>query len=392
MDVVSLLQCPQLTIGTGSIDQLPAYIASQAADAIYIVRSRSMTSAVQTLRSQLERLGKAVFIDDFCVGEPTIEVFESARRRATTFGADCVVGIGGGSVLDLSKLVAAFVHRDQPVHEGFGVGLLTGRDCRLICLPTTSGTGSEVSPNAILLDEAEQLKKGVVSRFLVPDATFIDPQLTVSLPSRVTAFTGLDALTHCVEAYTNKFAHPVVDFYALEGIRLCAKYLIPAIRNGNDLEAREGMAMASMFGGLCLGPVNTAAVHALAYPLGGEFHIPHGLSTAILLPEVFRFNLDSSVLRHAAVSLALGATEEGEAIDIAKQGARILEHVVCTSGVFHEQCLLAIDENRFEAMASKALQITRLVKNNPRSINQYQAVEIYKSALSAIHLHPKMGG
>ena len=145
--------------------------------------------------------------------------------------------------------------------------------------------------------------------------------------------------------------------------------------------------MASMFGGLCLGPVNTAAVHALAYPLGTEFHIPHGLSTAILLPEVFRFNVDSSVARHAAVSVALGATENGDAIDIAKQGAQILKEIVCTSGVLHERCLLAIDRNRVDAMASTALQITRLMKNNPRCINQDQAVEIYKGALSAIDPH-----
>lgn len=384
MDVVNLLQCPQLTIGTGCIDRLPAYISSQAVTAVYIVGSRSMTAEVEALRSQLETLGKAVLVDDSCVGEPTIEVFESARNRATDFGADCVVGIGGGSVLDLAKLVAAFAHRDQAVREAFGVGLLSGRSCKLICLPTTSGTGSEVSPNAILLDEAEQLKKGVVSPFLVPDATFIDPRLTVSLPSNVTAFTGLDALAHCVEAYTNKFAHPVVDFYALEGIRLCAKYLIRAIRDGNDLEAREGMSMASMFGGLCLGPVNTAAVHALAYPLGGEFHIPHGLSTAILLPEVFRFNADSSAARHAAVSIALGITESGDALDVARQGARALEEIVHASGVLHEPCLLAIDGKRVDAMASAAIQITRLMKNNPRSLDQEQAVEIYKRALSAI--------
>jgi alcohol dehydrogenase class IV len=347
-------------------------------------------AAVQLLQSNLEKLGKLVAIDGSCAGEPTIEVFEAARNRATTFGADCVVGVGGGSALDLSKLVAAFAHREQSVHEAFGTGLLSGRNCKLICLPTTSGTGSEVSPNAILLDETEQLKKAVISRFLVPDATFIDPQLTVPLPSRVTAFTGLDALVHCVEAYTNKFAHPVVDVYALEGIRLCAKYLIRAIRNGNDLEAREGMSMASMFGGLCLGPVNTAAVHALAYPLGGEFHIPHGLSTAILLPAVFRFNIDSSVTRHAVVSVTLGAPENGEAIDVAKQGAQRLEEMVRSSGILTDPCLSAIDRSRVDAMASAAIQITRLIKNNPRGIDQDQAVEIYRDALSAIHLHSKI--
>src|SRR5262249_48336492 len=159
----------------------------------------------------------------------------------------------------------------------------------LVCLPTTAGTGSEVSPNAILLDEADQLKKGVVSPYLVPDAAYVDPQLTRSVPPSVTAATGLDALTHCIEAYANKFAHPAVDLYALQGVGIIAQNLLRAVRNGGDMEARTELSLGSFYGGLCLGPVNTAAVHALAYPLGGQFHVAHGVSNAVLLPHVIRF-------------------------------------------------------------------------------------------------------
>jgi alcohol dehydrogenase class IV len=292
-------------------------------------------------------------------------------------GVDCVVGIGGGSVLDLAKLIAAFANSVQRVEDAFGIGLLKDRSCHLVCVPTTSGTGSEVSPNAILLDEDEQLKKGVVSKFLVPDAAFIDPQLTVALPATITAYTGLDALTHCIEAYTNKFAHPVIDVYALEGIRLCAKYLLRAINDGTDLEAREGMSMASMFGGFCLGPVNTAAVHALAYPLGGEFHVPHGLSNAILLPEVFRFNISASPERHAEVARALGVVESNDAILMAALGSDKLAALIQGSGIMENPSISQIDLLAIDRMVLSATKVTRLLKNNPRSLSAEDIAGIY---------------
>jgi alcohol dehydrogenase class IV len=311
-------------------------------------------------------------------------MFETACKRATDVGADCVVGIGGGSVLDLAKLIAAFINSGQRVEDAFGIGLLKGRDCHLVCIPTTAGTGSEVSPNAILLDEDERLKKGVVSKFLVPDAVFIDPQLTVVLPATITAYTGLDALTHCIEAYTSKFSHPVIDVYALEGIRLCGKYLLRTIKDGADLEAREGMSMASMFGGFCLGPVNTAAVHALAYPLGGEFRIPHGLSNAILLPEVFRFNISACPERHAEVALALGAVESDDAIQTASLGADKLTVLIQNSGVLEDPAFLRLDLLAVDRMSSAAAKVTRLLKNNPRSLTLEDIVGIYMSSFQRL--------
>src|SRR5699024_9968661 len=165
---------------------------------------------------------------------------------------------------------------------------------------------------AIVEDVAAQLKKGVVSRHLVPDFAYLDPELTRTMPANVTAATGLDALTHCIEAYANRFAHPVVDSWALEGIRLVGASLERACANGDDMEARAGMLRASHLGGLCLGPVNTAAVHALAYPLGGEFHIAHGVANSLLLPHVLRFNLEAAPARYAAIAEALGVERTGD--------------------------------------------------------------------------------
>ncbi|GGH09038.1 alcohol dehydrogenase [Silvibacterium dinghuense] len=309
--------------------------------------------------------------------EPTIRDFNLALETARNASPTCVLGIGGGSTLDLAKLVAAFVNSTQRVEESFGIGLLRERTCGLVCMPTTSGTGSEASPNAILLDEAAQLKKGVISPHLVPDATFIDPSLTESVPPEVTAATGLDALTHCIEAYTNRHAHPLVDVYALEGVRLAARFLVRAVQDGRDREAREGMARASLYGGLCLGPVNTAAVHALAYPLGGEFHLPHGLSNAVLLPAVFRFNAEAALERHAAVALALGAETGVDAMETAENGARALEDLARACGVEMDLEKHGLRRDAIPKMAEVALSVQRLLRNNPREVTLEAAQQIY---------------
>ncbi|HEY0265040.1 MAG TPA: iron-containing alcohol dehydrogenase [Granulicella sp.] len=380
MRTISLLQPPLLTYGSGCLAESSHYLVERGFRNIFVLASPSLSGVFSGLVEQLRAGGCTVTVDTSCTSEPTLTMFDEVLARASsTQPVDCVLGIGGGSVLDLAKLIAAFLGSEQNVRECFGIGFLKSRRCHLVCLPSTSGTGSEVSPNAILLDEAEQLKKGVVSRFLVPDATFIDPELTVSLPSQVTAFTGLDALTHCIEAYTNKFAHPLVDLYAREGIRLSAEFLVRAVRNGSDIAAREGMSLASMFGGMCLGPVNTAAVHALAYPLGGEFHIPHGLSNAVLLPSVFRFNAEASPERHAEVAALLGAPAGQTALATALHGADRLEQLIQDCGVSTNLATYGVPKERVPDMARSAATVTRLLKNNPRDLSVADIEAIYLS-------------
>jgi alcohol dehydrogenase class IV len=282
--------------------------------------------------------------------------------------------------MDVAKLLAAFTRGTQPVAEVFGINLLAGRALPLVCLPTTSGTGAEVSPNAILLDEAAALKKGVVSPHLVPDAAFIDPLLTLTVPPGVTAATGLDALTHCLEAFANRFAHPAVDVYALEGIRLIAAHLERAVHNGQDLDARAAMALGSYYGGLCLGPVNTAAVHALSYPLGGRFHIAHGVANSVLLPHVLRFNTPAAPGRYAQLALALGVPPAGSAAATAGRGVEFLAQLSRRCGVPQTLSELRIPRDAIPSMAQAAMQVTRLLKNNLRPVNETDAVAIYEAA------------
>ncbi|HEX5283601.1 MAG TPA: iron-containing alcohol dehydrogenase [Bryocella sp.] len=380
---ITFLQPNRLTFGTGCLAEALTYIAALPSRRVHIVHSPSLAAVIDRMKEALIIAGCSLTTNPVPAGEPTITVFNSALARARTANAGCIVGIGGGSALDLAKLLAAFVRNDQRIEETFGIGLLSSRNCHLVCIPSTSGTGSEVSPNAILLDETAQLKKGVISPHLVPDAAFIDPTLTHSVPPAVTAYTGLDALTHCIEAYTNRFAHPLVDLYAREGIALCARFLCRAVRNPNDAEAREGMSRASLYGGLCLGPVNTAAVHALAYPLGGEFHLPHGLSNAVLLPAVFRFNAQADPERHAEVARALGVTPESTPLETALAGATQLEHLTRDCGVDTDLAHHGLDGSTIPHLAAAAITVQRLLRNNPRDITQADAESIYAQCFRA---------
>jgi alcohol dehydrogenase class IV len=274
--------------------------------------------------------------------------------------------------------VAALAGSHQKASDVFGINVLKERKLFLVCLPTTAGTGSEVSPNSILLDEEAQLKKGVISPHLVPDAAFVDPLLTLSVPATVTAATGLDALTHCIEAYANNFAHPMVDLHALEGMRLIGANLLRAVQNGADAEARAALALGSLYGGMCLGPVNTAAVHALAYPLGGRFRIAHGASNALLLPHVLKFNLSSAPKRYAEIALALGVDREMSDEDTAISGFERISDLSRECGVPQSLREFGIARDAIPAMARAAMQVTRLLKNNPRPLNESDAAGIYE--------------
>ena len=282
MRTIEILQPKKLVFGRGCLADCATHIADSSFRQALIITATSTLNFAEQLKLNLHEHGVRGTIYGAIDKEPDIAGFEEALRFARETRPDVVIGLGGGSPLDAAKLIAAFIENSQSIRDVFGIGLLGGRRTHLICVPTTSGTGSEVSPNAILLDENEHLKKGVVSPYLMPDATYVDPLLTVTMPSAVTAGTGLDALTHCIEAYTNKFAHPYVDILALQGIRLAGSSLARAVADGKDLEAREAMSLASVYGGMCLGPVNTAAVHALSYPLGGEFHVTRRLQRCLV--------------------------------------------------------------------------------------------------------------
>jgi len=380
MNIVTLLQPPRIVIGAGCAPQCAEFLAQRGVNRVLLVSSTPVLPTLTGVLEALTQVGVAVVRSLTIDREPTREMFEQVLAVARNENIEAVLGIGGGSAIDVAKLVAALTHGRQNISEVFGINLLASRALPLVCLPTTAGTGAEVSPNAILLDEADALKKGVVSPHLVPDAVFIDPRLTLSVPPAVTAATGLDALTHCIEAYANKFAHPVVDVYALQGIRLIAANLERAVRNGKDLEARTALALGSFYGGLCLGPVNTGAVHALSYPLGGRFHIAHGVANSLLLPHVIRFNAPAAENRYAEVALALGIPPGANAAATAERGVEFLAQLSRDCGVPQTLSEVKIPRDAIPSLAQAALQVQRLLKNNLRPVTEPDAVGIYEAA------------
>ena len=380
MNTITLLQPPRIVFGNGCAVQSAEFLARRGVKRVLLVTSKSVRPQIHFLVEALKKSGCEVVESRFVPPEPTLKFFEAALAEAREEKIDSVLGIGGGSVLDIAKLVAALVRGTQNVAEIFGVDLLQGRALPLVCLPTTAGTGSEVSPIAVLLDVAVELKKGVVSPHLVPDAAFVDPLLTLSVPPAVTAATGLDALTHCIEGFANKFAHPVTDTYALRGIQLISENLLQAVRDGSDAGARANVALGSLYGGLCLGPVGTAAIHALSYPLGGRFHIAHGVSNALLLPHVLRFNFSAAPERYAEISTALGVQRNGSALTAAEHGVESLTQLSRDCGVPQTLSELDIPRDAIPAMAQAAMQVTRLLKNNLRPLTERDAAQIYDAA------------
>lgn len=380
MNTVTLLQPPRIVFGNGCALQTVEYFTQHGLKRVLLVTSKSVRVQIQPLVEALHAAGCSVMESRFVPTEPTLGFFNTLLTEAAAAKIDAVLGVGGGSAIDVAKLVAALARSEQSAPQVFGVNLLSGRALPLVCLPTTAGTGAEVSPNAILLDEAAQLKKGVVSPYLVPDAAFVDPLLTLTVPAPITAATGLDALTHCIEAYANKFAHPIVDNYALQGIRLISRNLLRAVQNGADAGARAALSLGSLYGGLCLGPVNTAAVHALAYPLGGRFRIAHGVSNALLLPHVCRFNFSVAPERYAEISEALGVGRNGSALSTAEHGVEFLTKLSRDCGAPQRLSELNIPREAIMPMAQAAMQVTRLLKNNLRPLTENDAAEIYSAA------------
>jgi alcohol dehydrogenase class IV len=376
---IQLTQPRRIVFGDGCALRCADEIAELGLRRVLLLTSPVVRAAAEPLLKQIRSTGAGVEIYSAEHPEPTFDHFAAALASARQFAPDAVIGFGGGSVLDLAKLVAA-LHPPSAQDVRSVIGLLRGRSTYLACLPTTAGTGSEVSPNSILLDSSDHLKKGIISRWLMPDSAYVDPQLTVSMPPAVTASTGVDALVHCIEAYANRHAHPTVDLYALEGVRLIGAHLRQAVRDGCDRVARGAVALGSMYGGLCLGPVNTAAVHALAYPLGGEFHIAHGVSNALLLVPVLRFNLPAAPARYAAIARALGAPAGRNDTETAERGLALLDQLCTDCGIPRKLSALGIPADAIPRLARGALTVQRLLRNTPREVTLADAEQIYRDA------------
>jgi alcohol dehydrogenase len=308
--------------------------------------------------------------------EPDIPNLNALLAVAEEAEPDLVVGFGGGSAMDLAKLAAVLPGSRQSIHDVVGPEKVHGRRVALVQVPTTSGTGSEAGTRALVTDPATQNKLAVQSRHMLADLAVVDPDLTLTVPPAVTAATGVDALAHCAEAFTSRKAHPLIDLYALEGVRLVGRFLVRAVRDGGDREARAGLALASLYGGFCLGPVNTTAGHAVAYPLGTRHHIPHGLACALIFPHVLAFNAPAAPNKTASILEALGLAPGESETAIRAASLDFCEAL----GIDMRLSCHGVPEADLDAMAAEAHAIRRLLDNNPRDISQAEILALYRAA------------
>ncbi len=378
MTDITIYQPKKVFLAEGALDELFSELSTEEHLKIFILSDPHLAPVVS---AKIKTKNLNVLVAESSGAEPSYKDCVNFIDAARNYQANYIIGVGGGSVLDLAKLVAALVDRDEDISQFAGKGLIGKRNIPLVCVPTTSGAGSEASPNAILIDDSDNSKKGIIDQVLIPDAVYIDPTLIASLPPAITAYTGLDALTHCIEAYANKNAHPVIDTYAMEGIRLISQNLGKVIADGNDLEARSKVALGAYYGGLCLGPVNTAAVHALAYPLGTTYKIAHGLSNALILVSVLEFNLEAAKERYAQIALAMGGQELDSEEKTAKQGFELIRNLIEECGMPSKLSDLNVSESALPQMANDAMKIQRLLVNNVKPVTADDTINIYKKVL-----------
>lgn len=333
--------------------------------------------------ASLSSAGLEVTVFDGVEADPSLATVEAAKDAALAVGATGVIGFGGGSSLDVAKVVALLCGSGENLDEAWGVGNAKGPRLPLVLVPTTAGTGSEVTPVSIITVGGDE-KRGVSSPIILPDIAILDADLTLGLPPHITAATGIDAMVHAIEAYASKSANnnPLSKMQARQALQLLGANIEKAVFEGQDREARGAMLLGSMLAGQAFANSPVAAVHALAYPIGGTFHIPHGLSNALVLPHVLRFNAPEAASVYAEIAADAFPDLDAEQ---GSQGrcAAFIDRLTALSAKLGLQPRLrdvGIGEEHLAGMARDAMKQTRLLVNNPRAVGEADALAIYKAA------------
>jgi alcohol dehydrogenase class IV len=370
--------------GAGALDKIGALAKDRLGARVIVVTDPGMvaTGIVARAEASLAEAGIEARVSAEVVADPPAALILKAAEVAAEMGATGVFGLGGGSSLDTAKLVALLASGRETLADVFGVGKAKGPRLPLILAPTTAGTGSEVTPISIVTT-GENEKMGVVSPVILPDIALLDPELTLGLPPHVTAATGIDAMVHAIEAYASKNANnnPVSRILATEALTLLGRSIETAVHNGSDLAARSDMLLGSMLAGMAFANSPVAAVHALAYPLGGLFHIPHGLSNALVLAHVLRFNAKTAPQPYAEIApfaFPQLAALEGQAR--AEAFADALQDLSRRCGLPQRLRDLDVPEAILPTLARDAMNQTRLLPNNPRAVAEADALTIYRRA------------
>ncbi len=380
----SIIQPTAIHFGCGIVGKLPEVISGLGGTRPLLVMDPGLIRAGldRQVTSALDQAGITHVLFDHVDPEPGLRLADEGAAVANDSGCDCVIGVGGGSAMDVAKAVAILCTNGGRAVDYLGLGKIEKPGLPKIMIPTSAGTGAEVTFTAVFINEETGSKGGMNGDPLYPEAALLDPALTVSLPPHVTAATGIDALTHALEAYTSIQAHPVSEMYSCQAIELIQANIRTAYADGRNMTARSAMLLGSLMGGKALAMAGVGLVHAMAYPLGGMFGIPHGLANAVLLPFVTRYNLIGNLEKHAALAGLFGQDTEGlsprDAADLLVDELHALNRDL---GIPDSLDALDIDPDRIGEMADIALTVARPVENNPRQPSRDDVIAIYETAM-----------
>ncbi|OGQ96359.1 MAG: alcohol dehydrogenase [Deltaproteobacteria bacterium RIFOXYD12_FULL_57_12] len=383
----TITQPTRIRFGVNAIADLGDLVKQAGGSRVFLVVDPGLKQAgiTEKIIAPLKAAAIPFDIYDRIDPEPGLKLADAGAKLAKKAGADCVVGAGGGSALDVAKAISILLTNGGKAEDYLGLGKIKKLGVPKIMIPTTAGTGAEVTFTAVFINEKTKSKGGMNGDPLYPDVALLDPALTVSLPPAVTAATGIDAFTHALEAYTSTQAHRISDMYALEAIDLISQNLGPAYANGNNLEARSAMLMGSLLGGKALATAGVGLVHAMAYPMGGMFNIPHGLANAVLLPYVVDYNLMACPEKFATVAEVMGYDTDG--LNAREAAELLVEAIVQLNtdvGIPATLAELDIPREKIPEMARIALTVTRPVENNPRRPTLEEVIAVYERAFDGI--------
>ena len=377
---------PGIIFGKGVSTSSSDKIIDKLGDNIFLITDADLIK-IGLNKSIINELSKSSSVEVFddVESDPSKKTLIKALDRAKTFKPTGILGFGGGSSMDIAKLVSLLIGTEQNIENIWGVGSAKGPRLPLVLIPTTAGTGSEVKPRSIITLEGDQ-KKGVSSPIILPDLAVLDPELTLNLPRDITAATGIDAMVHAIEAYTsiNQNNNPISKLLAIESLKLLGTSIETAVFDGHNIEARSNMLLGSMMAGQAFANSPVSAVHALAYPIGGIFHIPHGLSNSLILPHVLKFN---SINPKACEQYAFLAPLIFKDINLKTNNQIIcnefierLENLSTLLKIPSKLRDIDIPKEACAKMAKESMKQTRLLVNNPREVTEEDAFNIYNAA------------
>lgn len=371
--------------GSGSLESLPPVLKEFGAKRVLVVTDKGVAAsgAVDLLVGHLDQQSIAAAVFDGTKPEPGEETVADVVGWASRGEhVDAVVGLGGGSPMDVAKVAAIIIEQGGALRDYLGQDKIQKPGLPLVLVPTTAGTGAEATPNALFVVDGE--KQAVISRYLIPRVAIIDPDLTLSLPPRVTAASGVDALVHAYETYTSVAATPLSEMYSLRAVGLIASSIRTAVWQGSDKKARTDMALGSFLAGVAIANAGTGAVHALAYPLGGKYRIPHGVANSLMFPYVAEWNAVANMSKFAMLARAMGEQVEGLSLrEAALSFVKSVKAVIQDLGLPQTLQELGVALSDLDHLVDSAARQTRLLKNNPRNLSRDDIAAIYRNAMGS---------